>query len=778
MAQVYGVPIRESRPATLSTCRARGVGTTPLAAGELVMLDVAGSDALTSAYTAGSKASPGTQSAASGALATVVRATEALAHGRVGVATAAVSDDQLGQFEFGVAGEDVTDVVVTAQVVVGASATAGAALVIVRSGGVAVLTASGDGAVFATLLEAATTDDGLGPSSTINRKRVVLHSQAKAAAGDAVDLELVPADVADPDVFFGGRERWAPRFAKVTSFGSFSWAPSTTSVGLRCRFAVTKLPSAGTTARFLGTTSGSGRSCVQFDDAGVVKVDTGTSVTTIGSVAADGDHHYLVLDYAGTELTWTLDGVDGSATVVDTVSTSATTLYLGKATSSPTEPNAELILWDVEFVDTDDTDKSVLWRMDEQTGAWRNAYTKLDDAAYNASNTSGVTIATMGTVTQPERVLVHSVDGGDRPISRADILRTRNRVVAFGGKGAAGLGHFAQFSATMSGTVSQRMGCTLALSTAPSGTCIFLGRNDSTAHLPNLRRLTTGEVRFCYDDTILATSAAGALPADGVPRDLYVDFTATTASIVLDGVIVASATFSDAAWATGAQAHRIGGGSASGQAWPGSIWNALFEDKTTAANTLFYLLDEPVGVDYVDTSGNGGAAAVRNGYVSTASVPTTDGRGRPWQMGDGAPLADSMTKATATLVGAGGTLALDTIEYNGSGVASTSQGIDTTGGDWNAYAAGVVRVSLTIDAELTVAVGTQTCSAQIRKNNSTVGAARTVRAAAGEFTVFRTFSVAVGDEVDAYIGGVDALDTWTMRTIRMEVVFTPTPTAG
>lgn len=149
------------------------------------MLDIASSDSLTQPYTPGQeRPDPGSPTRASSPFATALPASDALTTGRVGVAVDAVSDDALGYYEFGEAGHGISDdVIVEACVLVDAGSVAGVELETKDESGIACFAEKGDGATYATLLTDCTADDGAGPSATINRRFVVLHSAGKAGAG-------------------------------------------------------------------------------------------------------------------------------------------------------------------------------------------------------------------------------------------------------------------------------------------------------------------------------------------------------------------------------------------------------------------------------------------------------------------------------------------------------------------------------------------------------------------------------------------------------------------
>ena len=184
MGQTYGVTYRESRPATWTQCRVRGGA---VVRGELVMLDLAGAESSSTAP----QGAVGTRTAEGSPLATVLTATSGLQVGRVGVMSAAAGDDAIGYVELGDTGDgDCTPIIVEALVAVSAAAVEGAALQVSTAtlsdalGGVtAVLVAGGgSGATYAVLLQDATADDGAGPSSAVNYKRVLMYSEGKTAA--------------------------------------------------------------------------------------------------------------------------------------------------------------------------------------------------------------------------------------------------------------------------------------------------------------------------------------------------------------------------------------------------------------------------------------------------------------------------------------------------------------------------------------------------------------------------------------------------------------------
>ena len=141
--------------------------------GEVCKLDIAAADQGTS-ETIGllSLGTDGTGAVAdSGHLGTVLPIGAATTAGVVGVALAAIADNAAGHVEFGI--RDV-GTIVTALVVVDAGSTKGAELIATAAGGYGVLTPLSVGVIYGILLEAATADDGSGPSSAYNLKKVLL----------------------------------------------------------------------------------------------------------------------------------------------------------------------------------------------------------------------------------------------------------------------------------------------------------------------------------------------------------------------------------------------------------------------------------------------------------------------------------------------------------------------------------------------------------------------------------------------------------------------------
>lgn len=596
---------------------------------------------------------------------------------------------------------------------------------------------------------------------------------------------VTPEKIADPDVFFTGRERWAPRFSRVTSFGSFTWAPSTTSVGLRCRFAVTQLPRSG--SYDILARSVTGYLAIRLTSGGVIEAKTGTTSTPLGTITANGAHHYLTVDLVNTALTATLDGVATTATTVDTILTTPAVQYIGKATAVPPESYAEFTLWDVEFIDTADTNKSVFWRMDEQSGAFRNAYTKLGDALYNASNTSGVTIATMGTVTQPERILVHSVDGGDRPIALADIRRTRNRVVAYGGKGSGTFGAFASFSWGPTSTFDFELSGVFSSRTGPGATAQLLGA--LAAQYPNVDIQTSGIVRARHGTSVVAQTGAGAFPFDGLPHIVRVKYGVSgadvTAAIFIDGVQAVTGTLAASSWLATPTTVFVGASSVgASNSWPGTIHDVYFKDNITPNNDVFLNMDEAsgaylnrcqvVGDPLYNASNTAAASATRNGFVSKSTVPTTDGRGRAWQIQDGSPIltaAHSAAAQTGVTGAANITLGTELLDPMSAFTASA----------FTAPVAGIVDCTITGTlAETAAAASVVTLG--VAKATTIQGAAPAVRVpvitAGVPFAHRVVFPVAAADVVRGYISGITGGGTISIESANLSIVFTPDPTAG
>ena len=142
--------------------------------GEVVTLDIGAVDAGTSEtlalITLGTSGSGAV--ADSGHTTTVLPAAAVTVGAIVGVALEAAADNATARVEFGI--RDI-GTIVTACVLVDATATKGARLVVSASTyGLFTSVAATVGPVYAILLEAATADDGSGPSATVNRKKVLL----------------------------------------------------------------------------------------------------------------------------------------------------------------------------------------------------------------------------------------------------------------------------------------------------------------------------------------------------------------------------------------------------------------------------------------------------------------------------------------------------------------------------------------------------------------------------------------------------------------------------
>jgi len=150
-------------------CRVR---TDAVIRGEVVKLDIAAADQGTS-ETIGliDLGTDGTGAVAdSGHTATVLPILAATTAGVVGVALEAVADNGVGHFEFGIRE---VGTVVRALVLVDAASTKGAELIATAAGGYGILTPASVGVIYGILLEAATADDGSGPSASYNLKRVL-----------------------------------------------------------------------------------------------------------------------------------------------------------------------------------------------------------------------------------------------------------------------------------------------------------------------------------------------------------------------------------------------------------------------------------------------------------------------------------------------------------------------------------------------------------------------------------------------------------------------------
>ena len=206
----------------------------------------------------------------------------------------------------------------------------------------------------------------------------------------------------------------------------------------------------------------------------------------------------------------------------------------------------------------------------------------------------------------------------------------RCRYAAFSGLGAAATGAGGFTGNTTLNTASPanwELAATFATRVYPSATCTILGEFSGAREYVTVS--STGVLTLVTASGATAASAAGVFPATGYPCRLALRVNGAISQLLLNGTVLLSAatTYSAASFT-----HRIGGHPA-GQRFPGAIWDVTFTDYTTAANSRVFLMDEPSG-NYADSSGNGGTAATRNGYVSTVPVLSLDGRGMPWQ---GAP---------------------------------------------------------------------------------------------------------------------------------------------
>lgn len=756
---LFGITPRESRPATLTQCRLRGGA---VQRGELVMLDLAGTDSSTTAKPgdAGSQATQGSS------FATVLEATSGLAHGRVGVAHATTTDDALGLFELGQIDGGVADVVIDyALVKVGATSVAGAALQITSVSGLACFAAGVSGGTFATLLEDVTTNDGGGPLSTVNYARVVLHSAGKAVAGDLADLELVPDDVADPDIFFASKARYAAFSGKgplgLGYFASITWDASQDNA-VQFRIASRTTPSAalklvGTTGaskwNFLLKTDGT----LQFRENTTALADSGA-----GAVVFDGSTQVVRADFTGTTVSLSVDGVVVATGTMSTVTWASQTVYIGG--SSSTEQQWPGLIYDVELVDNSTAANSVTLRMDERSGNYRNSYSGTTAAAYATRN--GI----VGSV------LINDPNGSASPVPA--VPEVRMRPAAFSGLGASSTaGSYGSVSWAPSAGTSFRLQATVASAVTPSGTAWIIGRN--AAGFAGISVSSTGIVYVTNATSAVASAPAGTIAFTGVPQTIAADITDTTVAIYVNGVpVLATTTVASQSWSTSANSVHIGAIAAtSSQRWPGSIHNAEFTDYITPANSRCYLMDEVTG-DYADSSGNGGAAATRNGYVSWCAVASTDGRGKPVQLGTGAPLVYSANRNGTALVMNGGTATGWVATFNSEVEDPTGSLVHTTG-IWTAPCAGKVRCSIT--ALLDTGAVSDSMAAAFRRDSSAVRNTLWTQPATDEvfLTWFDTHNVVAGDTIDFYIYNISASNTTLeFSYAQMRLEFTPSPVTG
>ncbi len=352
------------------------------------------------------------------------------------------------------------------------------------------------------------------------------------------------------------------------------------------------------------------------------------------------------------------------------------------------------------------------------------------------------------------------------------------RAAAWSGKGSSSTdGAFASY--TWDASQDVRVGGMFRSAVAPSGTLTLLGNSGASSW--NLRVTVNGALEFRENATQRALSADGVVAFDGKHRLIEAAFTGTTVAIYVEGVSVATGTFSSVTWAS--QTVFIGaGGAGVGIRWPGLIYNVQLTDNLVPANSATLLLDEPMSsTTYANSySGTTAAATATKGTNAaapwTTAVVSTDGRGMPWQMGSGGAVVYGSLMDTAVT----GITGVTARGYTGATLEQDPTGSLSTG-TWTAPCAGtfvaIYRESITATTLGAARDIQMRLAAPATNYNSTV----TLAAA----NVYATVTVqacgvaTAGQTVIASLQGLNAADTYTVAAgSTFTVLFTPTPVAS
>lgn len=794
----YGVALRTSGPGTWVECRQRGGAVT---VGQPVMLDLAGTDGLTSTFVAGTKQNPGTQSAASSPLVTTLYATTALAVGRVGIAMSATGDNQLGHFEFGELGDGRTaPVVVDADVLVDAASTRKAGLRIGAYDGESCLVPTGAGAVYAVLLEDCTTDNGRGPSATVNKRKVLLYSEglvASESGTDAItqdsvaDEAIVRSAIADPAglTFSRSCAEFRPGIAGSQQLVSFSFDPTnTTDLTIRFKRRGLSLPAASETRRWAGIASSADRpNVVLVNTAGVYTVEMRENASALASYTwtDDLEEHEWTFAYLSTGCTIYLDGVSVATGAAASLLDTSTTFCVGNASTGGTTFLSDHALYrDFEVIDPATSTNKVYLRLDEGAGGpYRNAYLTPGDPLYDATNTSAVTVATGGTMTQyPGARICQTLDGGDRPVV-ARRAQERTRVAAYSGLGdSTTAGAFGSVSWAPTGTPAFNVEMDVCRSLTQGADVIVFGR--SAASYASIALTPAGAIAARVNTTNICTTTAAAIPPDGRVRRIRVEFRDSgadvTAAVYVNGQLVASGTLAATQFSAVADTHYIGSFTSGARRWSGLIYDVLIEDLNSAANSGFYLMDEARGsTTYANSYPTASLAGLTiNGFVATCPVVSTDGRGRSWQPGDGG----AFRYGARLLADAAGITGVTSQTITGL----TEDERDPTGhyaaGVFTAPCAGIATFTCHASIQATTLAGADNVALTVTATSGDVYSAPVTLGAANVYApicVNGIVSLAAAETLTAAFTSLLVGDVYTIAAgAAFHIDFTPTPAAG
>lgn len=427
---------------------------------------------------------------------------------------------------------------------------------------------------------------------------------------------------------------------------SFSFDPTnTTDLTIRFKRRGLSRPAASTSYLWAGLGSADRPAIAIKNTAGVYTVELRELSTALASYTwtDDLEEHEWTFTYLSTGVAILLDGVSVATGAAASLLDTSFVFSVGNATTSATVFSGDHAIYrDFEVIDPATATNKVYLRLDEPAGGpYRNAYLTPGDPLYDASNTSGVTIATTGTATQyPSAVTVQTVNGGDRPAPARRLLE-RTRVAAYSGLGdGASAGEFASVNWAPTGTPAFNVEFNCARSLTQGGDVMIWGR--IAADYANINVTAAGVVQARVNTTNICTTTVAALPPDGCVRHVRVEFRDSgadvTAAIYVGRILLASGTLAATQFSAAAVSHRLGATSVS-RRWSGIIFDVLIEDLNSQANSGYYLMDEARAATSYANSYSGGtlAALTKNGYVSSCPVASSDGRGRSWQPTDGRP---------------------------------------------------------------------------------------------------------------------------------------------
>lgn len=799
VAYKHGTPLRRSGEGQGATMRVRAGALTR---GEVTAVDHGAADALTTAAHPGGVAI-GDAGVASSARATVRKVSALVTEaGTIGVSTMSAADDGTTKVElaadFGEQG-----VLVEAIVEANAACTAGALLVASSVGGYGCFRAASvepSPVAFARLETAATTapDGTFGTHASLVRRWVQLFPHGVATgleqAGTVTTTDLAAssvtrAKIADPAGLSFSRNcaEFLPGIAGSQQRVSFSFDPTNTT-DLTIRFKRRGLSLPPTPDRYWGGADSADRPVLFYSNtAGVYAVEMREQSTVRLSYTwtDDLEEHEWEFRYASTGCTILLDGatVASGATPSTFLDTSFSWIIAHATTSATSFLGDHATYRDFEVIDPATSTNKVYFRLDEGAGGpYRNAYLTPGDPLYDATNTSGVTVATQGTMTQyPGARICQTLDGGDQP-AVARMSQERTRVAAHGGLGdSATAGQFGAVSWGPTANTGHNVSFKCARTTTQGGNVVMWGREASG--YSNIHITNAGVVSARVNTSSICTSTVAVLPPDGVVRECLVQFRDSgadvTAAIYINGTLVASGTLAATQFSSVAADHYIGGNVSGNRRWSGVIYDVLMEDLGSAANSGFYLMDEPLtATSYANSYPTASLAGLtKNGYVGVTSVVSTDGRGMPFQ--SVGPLL-YVGSQSSTQVLDGGVAAFVSLQFDAEASDPTSSFTLNSATFWTAPAPGTIDVLLTgvMDANADPADdGTIEISKNgvaFRSVQQQVGAL----AAQGGYAVNGFTTVAKDDTLGALFNGAAATTTLTLRSHQIAIRFTPTPTTG